>query len=532
MAESDKKHSDQWQWNQDCQQAFDLLKERLIANPILIFPDFTKEFILHTDASGVAIGGILAQFDDEGRERVIAYASRKLSKAEKNYSTTTKECLAVVHWIKYFRPYLYGKKFTLYTDHHSLRWLFNFKEPNTKIMRWILQLSDYDFEIHYRPGARHSNANALSQPPFVSEECEFNVIDEIQSVYTLVEETSSLLKRIRKAQREDPDLLPIIHYIENRDLPDHDGLLGGHLGFKKTYARLREHYWWPRMYTIVWQWVRECEECQKKKQHHGKRLGFLQSISVERRFEKVGIDIVGPLPKTKKGNKYIVVMMDYLTKWPMAAATPNQTAATIANVFLRKVICNHGAPEEVLSEKGTQFTSEIFKKINEILGTKTENTSLYHPQTDGLVEKFNGTLIRMLTVYVNDNQTDWDEYIPFVLWAYRSSPHESTGESTFFMLYGRDPLFPIDISITPTELWKKNNDEDVINQLQDARSLVLKSIKEAQKKQQKYYNKNRKDEGYRIGDKVLLLKPAVEKGNPLNYLSLSRDLTESPIDLD
>ena len=138
----------------------------------------------------------------------------------------------------------------------------------------------------------------------------------------------------------------------------------------------------------------------------------------------------------------------------------------------------------------------------------------------------------MLTVYVNDNQTDWDEYIPFVLWAYRSSPHESTGESPFFMLYGRDPLFPIDISITPTELWKKNNDEDVINQLQDARSLVLKSIKEAQKKQQKYYNKNRKDEGYRIGDKVLLLKPAVEKGNPLNYLSLSRDLTESPIDLD
>ncbi|CAC5386476.1 unnamed protein product [Mytilus coruscus] len=154
-----------FEWISDCQHAFDLLKIKLTNAPILTHPDFNKEFILDTDASNVALGGVLSQRHEDGKEKVIAYASRSMSKSERRYCVTRKELLAVVYFVKYFKPYLYGRKFTIRTDHSSLRWLLNFKNPEGQVARWIETLSAYDMHIQHRPGTQHRNADALSRIP-------------------------------------------------------------------------------------------------------------------------------------------------------------------------------------------------------------------------------------------------------------------------------------------------------------------------------------------------------------------------------
>jgi len=149
-------------WSRQCQDAYDELKERLVTEPILAFPNFTKPFILHTDASDVAIGAVLAQRDEEGREKVIGYASKSMSPAERRYTVSERECLAVVHWVKAYRPYLYGSKFEVVTDHQALQWLFKMKDSSSRLTRWSLKLQEYDFTIVHRAGRRHANADAMT----------------------------------------------------------------------------------------------------------------------------------------------------------------------------------------------------------------------------------------------------------------------------------------------------------------------------------------------------------------------------------
>ena len=150
-------------WNSVCTEAFDSLKQSLITAPVLRSPDFTRQFTVYTDASDYGLGAILAQHDDKNQEYVICYASRTLTKAERNYTVTEKEALAVIYSVQQFRPYLYGVKFKLVTDHSALRWLFDKKHAEGRIARWQLLLSDYDFDIQHRKGTQHGNADAMSR---------------------------------------------------------------------------------------------------------------------------------------------------------------------------------------------------------------------------------------------------------------------------------------------------------------------------------------------------------------------------------
>lgn len=152
------------------------------------------------------------------------------------------------------------------------------------------------------------------------------------------------------------------------------------------------------------------------------------------------------LPLTKSGNKYVVVFADYLTKWLEAFPVPDQTAETIAKLHVEKIVCVHGVPEQLLSDRGSAFLSELLLETCSFLGIKKLNTSGYHPQTDGLVEKFDSTLINMIAI--SSNKSDWDERLPFLLFAYRVSAQESTKESTFYLMFGRNPRLPTESALT------------------------------------------------------------------------------------
>ena len=200
-------------WDDECTRSFQELKERMKSAPILAFPDFRRPFTLYTDASDYGLGAILSQHQNDGTERVIAYASRTLHDAEIRVLTVTeKECLAVVWSVQKFRPYLHGQKFTLVTDHHALQWLKSIKDPSGMLARWSLNLQEYDYEVIHRAGRLHTNVDALSRNP---------LSDTIYSVILAVEEREAITREEWKsAQKEDEVIQQIKKYIEEGIAPN------------------------------------------------------------------------------------------------------------------------------------------------------------------------------------------------------------------------------------------------------------------------------------------------------------------------
>ena len=448
-----------FQWTDECQAAFERLKSALIQAPILAYPDFTLPFDLYVDASDEALGMVLGQVQN-GREVVISYSGRKLLPAEKNYSVTEREALAVVAGIKYFQPYVYGRRFTVHTDHNAVRWLMNIKEPTGRLARWAVLLQQYDFNIVHRSGKSNGNADALS-------------IRDYDNLIAPLDKGGVQTEKIRDLQRRDPALADIIEYLEFEELPndskaakqflytieqyylDPEGILchiwvpegkrsstpksqlvvpaslrheilvnvhdlptGGHLGVNKTYAKLRERYFWPKIYMDVQHWCLSCEHCAMKKTPRQRQTSPLLPIPVEAPFEKVSCDISGPWPVTHDNNRYILVFIDMCTKWPEAFAIPNIEAKTVAEIFVKEIVSRHGAPRVLLSDRGSNFLSSLFREVCFLMNTEKIFTSGYRPQTNGLVERFNGTLAQSLSMYVSSDQKDWDQHLNSVLFAY------------------------------------------------------------------------------------------------------------------
>ena len=443
-------------WSKTQQKAFEELKNNLVSTPILAFPNFNKPFKVITDASNTGIGAVLAQ-DNEEHENVIAYASRILSPAERNYATIERECLAIVWGIAQFRPYLYGQQFTVVTDHNPLTYLQNTKNASQRLTRWALKLQEYDFIIKYKPGRKNKNADALSR--IFEPNATLNSL-LLTSGNTQKDETTEFvisidritLNDFQEAQQRDPDTIRLMARIGNsfgefveqvgilyrcisknghsfkqlvvsaslRDqimMACHDYPLSGHLGYHQILDRICYCFYWPGMTRHVRFWVNSCQDCATKKQVI-KNQGTLHPIPIDEPFKIVNVDIVGPLPKTQNGNTYILVFSDYLTKWTEAFPLSNIDSATVAQLLVEQVICRHGAPIKLLSDRGSSFLSALIYDVYAMLNISKVTTTAYHPQTDGLVEQFNKTLIEMLSMFTSTHQDDWNTWIPYVLFAY------------------------------------------------------------------------------------------------------------------
>ena len=543
-------------WSAECQVAFDTLKEALTQAPILAYPDFQLPFHLYVDASDDALGMVLGQIQN-GKEVAISYAGRKLLAAERNYSVTEREALAVVAGVKYFQPYVYGKKFIVYTDHNAVRWLMNIKEPTGRLARWALLLQQYDFEIVHRAGKSNGNADALSRRDY-------------DSIIAAVDTSGVQTDKIKDLQRKDPALSDIIEYLEWETLPenskeakkllytidhyylDPDGILchilvpggkrlptpksqlvvpaslrhevlinahdlptGGHLGVNKTYSKLRDRYFWPKMYMDVQHWCLTCEHCAMKKSPKQRRTAPLIPIPVEAPFEKVSCDISGPWPVTHKDNRYILVFIDMCTNWPEAFAIPNIEAKTVAEIFVKEIVSRHGAPRVLLTDRGSNFLSSLFREICLLMNTDKIFTSGYRPQTNGKVERFNGTLAQSLSMYVSGNQKDWDEHLNSVLFAYRVSPSEVTGESPFYMLYGREPLLPMDTALLPPREMSPlvaDHRARVVEHIERVRRIAAENTQRAQQKMKEQHDLHAEQPSFSLGDKVWVYTPKNRRG--------------------
>ncbi|GBL81190.1 Retrovirus-related Pol polyprotein from transposon 412 [Araneus ventricosus] len=225
----------------------------------------------------------------------------------------------------------------------------------------------------------------------------------------------------------------------------HDSASGGHFGVMKTLSKTRERFYWDRLRADVEKWCRECHACGTRKGPKTRTKGRLQRYNVGAPFERMALDILGPLPVTTKGNRYVLVLMDYFTKWPEAIPIPDQEASIVAEELVRAWISRYGVPMILHSDQGTNFNSALFTELCKLLGILKTRTMALHPESDGMVERFNRTILNHLYLFVSKNQTDWDTHLPLFLLAYRSADHEATGCTPADMLFGRTLRLPCDI---------------------------------------------------------------------------------------
>ena len=615
-------------WTSECQSSFDALKKLLSTAPTLSYPDFSAEFILDTDASNHGIGAVLSRLKD-GVEHPVAFASRTLTKAERDYCVTRKELLAVVEFVKQFRHYLQGPKFRIRTDHAPLRSLLKVKEPEGQLARWIELLSPFNYEIEYREGQRHQNADAMSRRP-CSDGCkwckEWKKAEQMVSVAVqtdvslagsdefVVRQTGSphveqdgaelssaatkhcaptdelstrcntiklepawtreylrdqqeavlslkVILQFKKAGAIRPkweDVSPCDRTVKSlwaqwdqleihdrvlcrrweeesgarvsyqiilpRDLRDtalkahHDHTTASHRGINKTLAAVRSRYYWPGLTTQVKRWVRICHECGAKKNWGRKRRSPLKQYVVGAPMERLAMDILGPLPLTPRGNRFLLVVTDYFTKWTESYAIPNQEAVTVAEKLVVEFVCRFGVPRELHSDQGTNFESKVMAEVCKLLDIEKTRTSPLHPQSDGQVERYNRTLIEMLRGKLKETQEDWDLQLQPCMMAYRSSIHESTGETPNMLMLGREIEVPLDVITEPPVDSPPLTTEYALalqQRLSGAHETARRHLSKAAGRQKRNYDKRVSSKPFRIGDNVWLHNIRRKKGrNP------------------
>lgn len=476
-------------WTTETEEAFRTLKEILTTEPLLQYPDYTRPFVLTTDASDSAVGAILSQ-GDIGKDLPIAYASRTLSKPERSYPTIEKELTGIVWGVKYFRPYLLGRKFKIVTDCKSLTWLFGVNDPSSRLLRWRLLLEEYDYEIVYKKGTSNTNADALSRM-FVAEANKIEPED--------VEESDSLDKD------EKVKLMKEMH----------DNPLGGHLGMNRTMERIKQFKSWTNMKQDIEDYIRKCEICQKNKITQRKTKMPLEiTTTPDVVFEKCALDIVGPLTETLNGNRYLLTFQDELSKYTLATPLRTQDAETVAKAFVQEVILKFGIPQVVLTDQGSNFMSEVFRNMCKLLKIKKINTTAYHPETNGALERTHRVLVEYLRCFILDDQTDWDSWIPYAIFVFNTTTHTSTKFMPHEMMFGRLPNIPGCLQKQAPEV--RYNYESYIQELRSRLQSCYTRAKEnliTQKERNKeYYDKSSNLQLFEVGDKVLLHNETVRRG--------------------
>ena len=604
-----------WDWGDAQRQAFNQLKVQLTSPPVLAYPDFSEPFILHTDASGSGLGAILYQ-ERDGKERVTAYASRGLSKAERNYPAHKLEFLALKWAItKKYHDYLYGNKCTVYTDNNPITYVLAKAKLDATGHRWVAALGAYHFDIKYRPGKFNSDADALSRMPQNSHEndqyeeissdsiralCQSHVgIPYVETVPVTgnippeLDLSSEIIPQDwRKHQLADPTVGKFLTFVLNQQKPvtselttiegktmlreyrrlvvrrgalyrkmqEHGrdiyqlvlpskfrevALNGahndmGHFGRDRTLNVLRERVYWPNMTNDVHNWVSSCDRCIKRKTPANER-NPLVSITTTQPMELVCMDFL-TLEMSKGGYQHILVITDHFTKYAVAVPTKNQSAKVTAESILNECITHYGFPRRIHSDQGANFESKVIKELCLLSGMLKSRTTPYHPQGNGITERFNRTLLNMLGMLDPEQKHNWKAAVGPLVHAYNCTKHESTDYSPYMLMFGRQPRPAVDVvlGLTQEGTDKVESYGKYIQSLKDnlsqAYSVATAKTRQSQQRQKAGYDTKAKAAVVEVGDRILVKRVAFDGKHKIEdrwendpYTVLRQPNTEIPV---
>ena len=438
-----------------------------------------------------------------------------------------------------------GRQFKIFTDHAPLQWLAAQKMEGM-LCRWSLAMQEYSFQVVYRKGSLNADALSrlcsltLSLPHFSSTELQ------------LAQRADHTLMKILQANPEvsqpprNPEWrqYPLRRYVKfwnqlcivdgilcRQYVPHpmsgivtvpimpislrkqalmhtHDIPTAGHQGTDKTLHRLRQEAYWVSMARDVNHYCRECTRCQQSKLTTSPRAP-LCNIPIGKPWEMIAVDVL-EVPVSKSNNRYLLVVQDYFTKWVEAIPMPDQTSLRISTELV-KLFSMFGCPSILHSDQGRNFESTILIQTLQAFGVTKSRTTAYHPQCDGMVERFNRTLLQLLRSYV-DRQDDWEKYLPLVLYAYRTSVHSSTGVSPFLLMYGRNQ--PQISFSSPHAFDTQSYPEHLQAKLAELRDFVESNLAAAAESQKSNYDQHSRKASFLVGDTVWLFRPTVGKLEP------------------
>ncbi|KAK2367491.1 hypothetical protein QL285_080769 [Trifolium repens] len=494
-------------WTEKCELSFQLLKERLTTSPVLMLPQSEEPYEVYCDASHQGLGCVLMQ-----HKRAVAYASRQLKVHEKNYPTHDLELAAVVFALKIWRHHLYGCTFVVFSDHKSLRYLFDQKELNMRQRRWMETLKDFDFTLEYHPGKANVVADALSRKSVsvcsAQMASQQELLREFRDLHLEVEFalgnmrlgmitiSSGLLEDIANCQ-DDKFLMEkraLIVRGTNRDfkvgsdnilrcqgrvcVPEamdlrniilgeaHKSKLSIHPGATKMYQDLRHDFWWPGM---------------KK-------------------------DVAEYVDRLTKSAHFLPVRI-------------TDTAAKLTDIYIAEIVRLHGIPSSIVSDRDPKFTSHFWRTLHEALGTKLRLSSAYHPQTDGQTERTNQSLEDLLRACVLDDRGSWDDVLPLIEFTYNNSFHASIGMAPYEALYGRRCQTPL--------CWYQDGESlivgpEMVQQTTDKVRKIRAMMKVAQDRQKSYADRRQRPLEFEEGDHVFLrVTPTTGVGRALKAKKLT-----------
>ena len=598
-------------WGEDQQRAFEMLKDSLTSEPVVTLAKPNRPMIIQTDASDVALGGMLMQEDDEGQRRVVCYFSHKFTAAEKNWTVGERELFGLVFALRKFRHYLVGTPIRYENDHKPLQWLKSQATLSRRQMRWLETLESFSWEFNHIPG-KDLTADTLSRPPDALPEAgdflsylalrqtreddavptplvvtaddgedaageQTTLVDSsrpsmggklftsdrltylLQQAYQAEAKYTSILSGTTTDENlvvrdnviyKSPTAPDLFHAIvvppRAKELQElilreyHDVATGAHLGPYKMFHRIRRHFQWPSMETDIKRYVKSCHACRTSKrstQHPpGRPVGYRVPSAP---FEHIAIDFKTGLPTSRKGNDAFIVIIDKLTRYgtivPYASSrisgdanNVRADARQVVDIIFDQVIRRWGMPRRISSDRGAQFTSQLWTELWRRTGTSTNLTTAYRPQGDGSSERFIQTVSGLLRAHVASmaDASEWDSAVGAIEFAYNDSVHSATGFTPFQLAIGRDPLLPVSVlmhSVPPTTSMYDQTAEGRINPkaylTQYARNLAmakatLQQVTHAQR--ETLMHRSSRQVVYRPGDFAYIKTPPPVQQRTLN----------------
>lgn len=526
------KKNEPWTFGEEQIRAFNSLKQKLISRPVLTLYNPDARLEVHTDASKLGIGAILLQDDGKGLQP-ISYYSRQTTVEEQKFHSYELETLAVVTALNRFRVYLLGTQFKLVTDCNAVRNTMTKKDLIPRVARWYIAMQEYDFVIEYRAGIKMSHVDALSRMPVGTEApllyddiCVMNVgvetdwlktvqqsdvelqrianilndpntkeVVEIQSNFTI---KNNILYRIVKKDNEITLLWVVPKSVRWQVVRmNHDDL--GHFGFEKTYDRVRRVYWFAKMRRFIKKYCKACLHCSHNKVPAGPKEGMLHPIpKPDKPFDTLHADHCGPFPLSKKGNSYILAIIDSFSKFIYIKAVKNCKTKTTIAVF-EEYFSLLGVPRRLITDRGTSFTSHAFGTFVKDNGITHILNAVATPRANGQIERYNRTIVDAITAS-NHGRADneWDTVIPKVQWGLNNTLNKGIGKTPAEILFGVNPIGQCDgIMNAAVSETRTLGDRNVI------RNEASDRIKEGQQKNKERFDKKRKGaKQYKVGDLV------------------------------
>ncbi|KAG7583616.1 Integrase catalytic core [Arabidopsis suecica] len=556
----------EFEFDEDCLKAFHTIKEALVTAPVVQAPNWDYPFEIMCDASDYAVGAVLGQRIDK-KLHVIYYASRTLDEAQGRYATTEKELLAVVFAFEKFRSYLVGSKVTVYTDHAALRHIYAKKDTKPRLLRWILLLQEFDMEIVDKKGIENGAADHLSRMRMEEATPIDDSMPEEQLLaiksYEIVYNKKEIEVACAVKEEKFPWYADLVNYLICGEIPKYldayqkkkffrdinhyywdepylykkgtDGLFrrciaekevqgvlehchgsayGGHFATFKTVQKvLQAGLWWPSMFKDAYGFIAKCDPCQRMGNITRRNEMPQNPILEVEVFDVWGIDFMGPFNPASYGNKYILVAVDYVSKWVEAIASPTNDHKVVLKLFKSIIFPRFGIPKAVISDGGSHFINKVFESLLKKHGVKHKVATPYHPQTSGQVEVSNRQIKAILARVVGVSKRDWSTKLDDTLWAYRTAYKTPIGRTPFQMLYGKSCHLPVEVeykAIWATKLLNLDIKEAQekrsvdLHELEEIRLEAYESSKVYKERTKAFHDKKISPKDFKAGDQVLL----------------------------